>query len=114
MWIERPRRRRSTTSEAAFTGQVLQAARLLGWQSAHFRPARTARGWRTPVQGDGKGFPDLILLRGPRLVVAELKVDGGRLRPEQESWLAAFRQLPGAEVHVWRPRDWDQLTEVLR
>jgi hypothetical protein len=45
-------------SEAAFTDAVIELARLGGWRVAHFRPARTASGWRTPVQGDGAGFPD--------------------------------------------------------
>jgi hypothetical protein len=44
-----------------------------GWRAAHFRPARTAKGWRTPVAADGAGFPDLVLVRRTRIVAAELK-----------------------------------------
>ena len=102
-------------NEARFTKQVIQLSRVLGWRSAHFRAAQTAHGWRTPVQGDGKGFPDLILLKGTRLVVAELKADKApKPRPEQEDWLVAFRCLPGAEVFIWRPKDFEDIAKILR
>ncbi|MGZ4317386.1 MAG: hypothetical protein ACXVRS_16380, partial [Gaiellaceae bacterium] len=51
---------------------IVQAAHLAGWHVAHWRPAQTAHGWRTPCQYDAKGWPDLTLV-GPRLVVAEIK-----------------------------------------
>src|SRR5437763_860370 len=71
-------RRPLPVTEAAFTRQVIALARLRGWRAAHFRPGRTARGWRTPVQGEGVGFLDLVLVRG-RVVWAELKSARGRL-----------------------------------
>lgn len=99
-------------TEAGFTAAVLDLAKLHGWRSAHFRPAMTAHGWRTPVQGDGKGFPDLVLVRGPRIIFAELKAAKGRLSDEQEAWLADLRGTP-AEVYVWRPDDWDAIVQIL-
>jgi hypothetical protein len=30
---------------------VIELAKLRGWRTAHFRPARTAHGWRTAVLG---------------------------------------------------------------
>ena len=52
---------------------VMEMAKLLGWRCVHFRPARTLHGeWRTAIEGHA-GFPDLVLLRPPRLVFAELK-----------------------------------------
>lgn len=99
--------------EARFTDQVLELAERLGWRRAHFRPARTATGWRTAVQGDGAGFPDLVLLRGSRLVVAELKSDTAPgPRPEQLAWLEAF-EAAGAEAYVWRPAQLDEIAERL-
>lgn len=92
---------------------VIKLARLLGWRSAHFRPAMTTHGWRTAVQGDGKGFPDVVLIRDERLVVAELKSDSGQLTNEQDQWLAAWRSV-GAEVHVWRPEDLQTIADILR
>lgn len=106
---------------------IIEAARLFGWRVAHFRVAKTKHGWRTPVAADGAGFPDLVLVRGSRLIFAELKGDGGRVRPEQDLWLDALslvasevemavadsnlRDLtepyaPSVEVFLWRPDDW--------
>jgi len=105
-------RLRPAENEAGFTAAVLALARLRGWRCAHFRPARTLRGWRTAVAGDGVGFPDLLLVRAERLVVAELKVGRGQPTADQERWLAAF-QAAGVEVYVWRPDQWDKIQEVL-
>lgn len=107
-----PSARAATETEAGFTRTVIDCARLFGWRTAHFRPARTARGWRTAVQGDGKGFPDLVLVKGPRLVVAELKVGTRRAAPEQDEWLRAFRTA-GVPAHIWRPEDWPEIERVL-
>lgn len=100
-------------TEAEFTNQVLQLARLRGWRTAHFRPARTAAGWRTPVQGDGKGWPDLVLVRRERIVVVELKRSKKeRLRPEQADWIWALEQT-SIEVAIWTPEDWPIIEKVL-
>jgi hypothetical protein len=100
-------------TEAAFTRQVLALARLCGWKSAHFRPGLTRKGeWRTAVQGDGKGFPDLLLVRGDRVVVAELKTNAGKPTKEQGEWLFAFR-LAGVEAYVWKPLSWPVIERVL-
>ena len=100
-------------TEAEFMAQVIDLATVLGWYTAHFRPALTSRGWRTPVQGVlGKGFPDLVLVRD-RVIFAELKRDGANLTPEQELVLDQL-VIAGAEVRVWRPADFDRITEILR
>ena len=96
-------------SEQQFTQAVIDFAKYKGWMVAHFRPARTTRGWRTPVQGDN-GFPDLVLARDGRVVYAELKVGRNTLSKDQERWANA---LP--EMYVWRPADLrDSIAEVLR
>jgi hypothetical protein len=102
-------------SEDAFLAAVLDVVHLYGWKAAHFRPAQTARGWRTAVGGDGTGFPDLVLVH-PRkgLIVAELKTATGTLNPEQLAWQAI---LVAARVRyfLWRPADLDlHVTGVLR
>ncbi len=93
---------------------IAATARLLGWRIFHARVARTAQGWRTAVSYDGAGFPDLCLVRD-RVVFAEIKVDRGRLRPEQVVWLDVLREA-GQEVYVWRPDDWTSgaIEDVLR
>lgn len=102
-------------NETDFLTQVTDLATLLGWNWAHFRPAKTAHGWRTPVSGTlGAGWPDLVLVRerDGRLVFAELKTDKGRVDDRQEWVLGLIRS--AAPTYLWRPKDWDQIVEVLR
>lgn len=97
------------------TGRELQAAivdlaRTLGWRVAHFASVPVKRGprviWMTPAQADGRGFPDLILLR-ERLLAVEVKGDGDSLRDEQRTWLDAFA-IAGEQAVVWTPKDWGE------
>lgn len=91
-------------SEKEFQGQVVELATALGYMIYHTWDSR-----HSPA-----GFPDLILLRGHRCVVAELKKDKApKPTPKQREWLAAWALIPGAEAHVWRPRDWEALKRVL-
>jgi hypothetical protein len=84
-----------------------------GLESCHFRAARTSKGWRTPVTADGAGRPDLVLVRPPRIIFAELKSETGELKPRQAEWLDVLRLLPATETYLWRPRDWAELVEIL-
>ena len=100
-------------SEAAFQRRVIETAKLYGWRTHHARPARTQRGWRTPIEGHA-GFPDLVFVRRGRLILAEVKSELGRLRLDQETWIQALRAVAGIEVYVWRPSDWPAVLEALR
>ncbi len=100
-------------SEAEFTSQVIEWARRMGWRVAHFRPGMNQRGkWMTAVQGDGAGFPDLILIRGCRCIVAELKVGKNKTTPEQDVWLASFKAA-NIQAFVWTPDDWSTIRAEL-
>lgn len=83
---------------------VLDMARLFGLRVAHFRPANTERGWRTAVQADGKGYPDLTIAGPGGLLFRELKSATGRLSAEQQDWAATLASA-GADFAVWRPED---------
>ena len=87
---------------------VIDCARSLGYRVAHFRPALTAKGWRTPVQGDGKGFPDLVLAhaRQRRLLFMELKAGRGKLSVDQVEWLDTLTDTESCEVYSFWDRDW--------
>ena len=103
-------------TETEFLGSVLELAALLGWHAVHFRPAKTAHGWRTPVQGSlGAGWPDLTLVRAKdqRLLFVELKSDAGKLSPRQIE-VHAVLAAAGHPVNVWRPRDFEAIAAVLR
>jgi len=88
--------------ESEFEGQVRQLARLYGWLCYH-----TWRSINSPP-----GFPDLVLVKGPRLVFAELKTATGKLSQAQQEWLDALRETP-AEVYLWRPGDWEEIVACL-
>lgn len=102
-------------NETELLDQTLDLAKQFGWFRAHFRHGRTKDGWRTPVAGDGKGFPDLVLVPPPgrgRVIYRELKSTGRRLEPDQEVWrdrlLAA-----GEDWAVWYPIDWPAIVELI-
>jgi hypothetical protein len=105
-------------SEAAWQRHVEEALAACGFQlQYHTHDSRRSR----------KGWPDLIAIRlGERitLVVVELKRWNGKPTPEQERWLAAWRQIawvvsalgPPIEVitGVWRPQDREQILAQLQ
>lgn len=100
-------------SESGFQDTVIQMAHRFGWRAAHFRPARTAKGWRTPVQADGKGWPDLVLVRGEKALFIELKMPGKSLTAEQQQWQADLRKA-GLSALIWTPDDWETIEWWLR
>lgn len=59
-------------SEDELKSNVLDMCQELRLRVAHFRPARTEHGWRTPVEGDGAGFSELVIV-GTEVLWRELK-----------------------------------------
>jgi hypothetical protein len=103
--------------EKDFTLAVIALAQSLKWTVAHFRTAKITRKdgtvyYETPVQADGAGFPDLVMVRGSRIVWMELKSHRGKVSEEQKVWLGRLR---GAteDVYVFRPADMKRIQEVL-
>lgn len=104
-------------TERQFFEQLRDLAHLLGWRIVHFRAARTKWGWETPVAGDGKGYPDTLLvsIAQCRVIWAELKRHGPRAAPltaEQGDW---HRYLHGAgfECYTWTPGQLDEIQRIL-
>ena len=91
-------------SERTFQAQVVQAATALGWLCYHTHDSRRS----TP------GFPDLIMVRGYRMVCLELKVGRRKPTPEQLVWLAALKEVWQVDALWAKPDDWDSLMELLR
>lgn len=92
----------ATTTEKAWQAQVLAIARLAGWLVYHPFDSRRS----VP------GFPDLTLVRGPRLMFVELKTQKGRVTTDQQKWLDALGSA-SVEVYVWRPADHDEVVATL-
>ena len=91
-------------TETQFQSAVTDYARLTGWCFYHTHDSRHS----------GSGFPDLCLVRGKRLIFAELKTDTGPVTADQEAWLMALSAVPGLEVALWRPKDWGTIETTLK
>lgn len=126
-------------SEAQWQAQVLGLAGFYGWRAYH-PPDNTpsASGRRQRV---APGFPDLVLVRGPALIFAELKAEHGRLGPGQQEWLEDLGRVaaavalelderdnaqreaggygsrpledPRIGVYLWRPSDFEAVQATL-
>lgn len=94
-------------TERQFTDQVIALFQLNGWRVCHFRPAKTAKGWRTALQGDA-GFGDIVAAKKGRKIMAELKVGRNIASLEQMQWLWAW----GKDAFLWYPADWDKIVAV--
>ena len=98
-------------SEKELFENVRDMLDTFGWRWTHFRPARTAKGWVTPLSGH-QGFPDLVAVRDRTLLCIELKRESQQPSRLQEQWLSALHGAGGesytpygAKVYVWRPSD---------
>lgn len=90
-------------SEADFQAKVVQWAKLNGWKVVHHLNSR----------GTEPGWPDLVLMRPPEIIFAELKREAGKVTPAQSAMLATLDGC-SLETHVWRPSDWDIIEARLR
>lgn len=81
---------------------IIDMAHLFGWRVAHFRPVKTPTGYRTPVQADGAGFPDLVLARNGVVLFRELKIGTRVLDYAQRDWQTAL----GEHAGIWRDSDY--------
>lgn len=83
---------------------VVQLAKMTGWKVYHTFDSRRSQA----------GFPDLVLVKGDRLIFAELKRERGRPTPEQSEWLNELSMVEEVEAYIWRPQDWNEIEQVLR
>ena len=124
--------RDNTIGEAAHQAQVVQLAAEFGWHVHHHdttapgevyyrRFDKKTQPWgyrRIPSRRIiGPGFPDLILVHPQqrRVIYAELKVEDlkkGARRENQVVWGDTL-EAAGAEYHVWRPSDWNEIVRIL-
>ena len=90
-------------TEDELKGAVMDLARLLGLYVHHCRPAKTDKGWRTPIEGDA-GFPDLVIAGTQGVLFRELKSERGRPTLPQQLWMDRLHTAQ-ADVGLWRPAD---------
>ena len=92
-------------SEAELYEGVADLLKGLGWRYFHI----SAKAYKKHAVREG--FLDLIMVKGGRLLFAELKRETGNLSDEQQGWLADLRrhdeccvaQVHPYGVYVWKP-----------
>jgi hypothetical protein len=90
-------------TEKQFQRQVLDVARIYGWRVYHPMLSKWSE----------RGFPDLTMVRPPRVIFAELKRDNGKLTVHQDEWAEMLQDCPGVEYFVWRPFQLDEIAKLL-
>jgi hypothetical protein len=95
----------ATMTEAEWQDQVIKWAEARGWYVYHHYDSR---------QSKGKGFPDLVMVRGGALWFVELKPMKKYASAAQRNWLAALFHVERVNVGLWRPSDWPTVEEELR
>ncbi len=93
-----------TISEKDFEGQIRDLAKLFGYKYYH-----TWGSFHSPM-----GFPDCVLVKGGRLIFAELKSEKGKVSVPQQEWLDALGGVANVEVYLWRPDDFDEIVKILQ
>lgn len=96
---------RDTASEADLLAAVLELAEREGWLATHFYDSR---------QSTGAGWPDVVLVKRGRLIIAELKSATGRVSAAQAKWLDELLMVGRPEVKLWRPNSWREIEASLR
>jgi hypothetical protein len=102
-----PRKRAASTipkqTEAGFLAAVRALAKLKGYRTYHTHDSRRSEA----------GFPDLVLVKRPRVIFAELKRDGKKPTAIQQTWLDDLTAC-GQEAYFWTPAQFEEITRILR
>jgi hypothetical protein len=99
-----------TVTERQFQSAVERELQRFGWLYYHAPDNKPIRGH---IQNIKAGFPDLVAVRGTRIMFIELKRRTGATTPAQDEWHAKLLAA-GMEVHVWRPGNEKVMVETLR
>ena len=90
-------------TEKDFQETVTSRAEDLGWWWYHVADSRRSR----------PGFPDLVLVKPPKVIFLEVKREKGRLTVAQADVLAMLSDCSEVQAAVVRPTDWGQVVEWL-
>ncbi len=91
-------------THAQFQYSIVDLAQRLGYEFIYHT-------WNS--RNSPAGFPDLILLREGRMIVAELKIPPDTLKPEQYFWLLEFLTVT-EDVYLWESTDdFDEIAKIL-
>lgn len=82
------------TDEAAFQVRVVELATRHGWRAYHTHDSRRSE----------PGFPDLVLVRPPRVLIVELKVGRRQLTRDQAEWMRLLERCTEVSAFTLRGR----------
>lgn len=105
-------------TEQQLQDAIARFAQMHGWLVAHFRPARTRiledgrEIWATPLSYDGRGFPDLVLVRD-RVVAIEVKSRTGKPTTEQRLWLYQWHSATNGDAYLVNPDGFEAMCRIL-
>ena len=91
-------------TEADLQTLIVDVAEQCGWLVFHDNDSRR----------NNPGFPDLVLVKPPRVVFMELKSDKGTLRPEQQVWMGHLLECDTIASAVVRPEHLNLVIDYLR
>lgn len=89
--------------ETPFRQDIQTLAKLRHWLWYHTYDSRRS----TP------GFPDLVLIKAPRMLLIECKTETGTVTTDQHEWLDQASRCTQISAEVWRPRHWDHIDATL-
>ena len=90
--------------EAEFQAQIVELAEAQNWLVYHTHDSRRSQ----------PGFPDLVLVRGGRLLFMEVKAEKGKLSPAQLNWMVMLKGARYVHAATVRPSDWDEVERLLQ
>jgi Holliday junction resolvase len=82
-------------TEKQLMAELVDLLERFGWLVYHTFDSRRS----------APGFPDLIAVKGGRMLALEIKSSTGVVTRDQRSWLTAFAAVPGVLAYVVRPAD---------
>ena len=90
-------------TEKEFMSQIRDLAKIYHWK------------WYHPFlsKWSERGYPDITLIRPPRIIFAEIKRETGKLTASQQEWAELLQACPGVEYYCWKPSDFDWVLALL-
>ena len=90
-------------TEKEWQAQVVKLAKDEGWMAYHTYDSRRSEA----------GWVDLVLVRGPMLLLLELKTESGKVTDAQQAWIDALKKVRIVHADIARPRHWDDVRRAL-
>lgn len=91
-------------TEKDFLSQVKDLAKVYHWRFYHPFLSKWSE----------RGYPDITLIRPPKIIFVELKRENGKLTTHQQEWADLLKACPGVEYYLWQPSQFEQIVATLK